>query len=346
MGFTFNRTRVSSWGRQFAGNTAGVHFTTLGMFNRGKLLHFSKLISIPNGTRHPHSYLMAQQSGGLASYGYLSGDGQIPIPNLAGGVNKSSSISGSGNISNASLDLVIWAAASILANSTMTSSVSGSVNLGSSINGAGAITNALPFVVADIAASILSGGIMSGPDLTTALNIYATINGSSSWDNADISLLGALASVIICSSSVNPNGSPALNLNASIDGLSNMSNADLRAIADLAISILGVSLVSNTNSPSIGHLDADITPFTELSPQTLSKAVWDQLAVDNNTPATMGYVLNNVSTGGVSPSDIADAVWAALKVNSSDPDSMGELMFEINNEVMKRLKKTDFIALK
>lgn len=316
------------------------------IFNRGKLAGFTKLVSIPSGTRPPHCFLMAQQSGGLASYGNLSGVGVVSNGNLAGGINNSAAIAGAGSISNADMKLLIWASASIAANSSFNFSISGSVNMQSSIAGSGAITNALPFVIAEIAASIISGSIMSGPELSTALSIFANINGTSSWDDANGSLIGALSSAIVCTAIVNPNASPALNLNAAINAVGTMGPSDIRAIADLAISMLGVASVSNVNSPSPGILNANITPFTELSPQTLSKAVWDQLSVDNNTNGTMGYVLNNVSAGGISPNDIADAVWAALKTNSSDPDSMGELMQEVYTEVQKRLKKSEFLALK
>ena len=63
-------------------------------------------------------------------------------------------------------------------------------------------------------------------------------------------------------------------------------------------------------SPSaIGHLSGDITPFTELSPQSLSAAVWSALASAYNDTGTMGNKLNNAASGGVDYSALADAVW-------------------------------------
>lgn len=60
---------------------------------------------------------------------------------------------------------------------------------------------------------------------------------------------------------------------------------------------------------AIGHLSGDITPFTELSPQSLSAAVWSALASAYNDTGTMGNKLNNAASGGVDYSALADAVW-------------------------------------
>jgi hypothetical protein len=68
-------------------------------------------------------------------------------------------------------------------------------------------------------------------------------------------------------------------------------------------------------------------------------------AVDNNEDGTMGEKLNSAG-GSNSPTDIADAVWNSIKTDYADPNSLGLLIQEISEELDKRLKKTDFIALK
>jgi hypothetical protein len=60
---------------------------------------------------------------------------------------------------------------------------------------------------------------------------------------------------------------------------------------------------------AIGVLSGDITPFTELSPQSLSAAVWEALASAYNTPGSMGELLNSAG-GGASPATIAAEVWS------------------------------------
>jgi hypothetical protein len=47
---------------------------------------------------------------------------------------------------------------------------------------------------------------------------------------------------------------------------------------------------------AIGVLSGDITPFTELSPQSLSAAVWQALASAYNTPGSMGELLNSAGS--------------------------------------------------
>lgn len=47
---------------------------------------------------------------------------------------------------------------------------------------------------------------------------------------------------------------------------------------------------------AIGNLSGDITPFTELSPQSLADAVWSALASAYNNPGTMGELLNSAGS--------------------------------------------------
>jgi hypothetical protein len=47
---------------------------------------------------------------------------------------------------------------------------------------------------------------------------------------------------------------------------------------------------------AIGVLSGDITPFTELSPQSLSAAVWSALAAEYDSAGTMGELLNSAGS--------------------------------------------------
>jgi hypothetical protein len=87
-----------------------------------------------------------------------------------------------------------------------------------------------------------------------------------------------------------------------------VNNATLGAIVDA----VGAALVQFSNSATVratGNLSGDITPFTELSPQSLSAAVWESLASAYNAPGTMGELLNSAG-GGASPATIAAEVWS------------------------------------
>lgn len=71
-----------------------------------------------------------------------------------------------------------------------------------------------------------------------------------------------------------------------------VNNATLGAI----VSALGASAVTVTTSGTVratGNMVGNITPFTELSPQSLSAAVWSALAAQYDSAGTMGELLNS-----------------------------------------------------
>lgn len=174
------------------------------------------------------------------------------------------------------------------------------------------------------------------------INVNSSIETSSSFLATGKLVVSAFAN-ILTNSSLSAVSSGALYIQASIATSSTLS-ASVQALANLVSSIQTDSQFLATPF-SIGNMECNITPFTELSPQSLSEAVWSAIAIENNNPGTMGEKLNSAG-GSNSPTDIADAVWNALKTNYSDTDSMGLLIQEISEELDKRLKKTDFIALK
>jgi hypothetical protein len=134
-----------------------------------------------------------------------------------------------------------------------------------------------------------------------------------------------------------------LNAAADMAGAGNFTGA-LGAISDALANLTGVGVITITPQ-AVGTLEADISPFSDLSPQNLATAVWAATATGNTTVGSMGELLFNAG-GGSSPSIIAQAVWDALSTNNVTPDSVGVVIKEIQTELAKRLKKTDFLALK
>ena len=74
-----------------------------------------------------------------------------------------------------------------------------------------------------------------------------------------------------------------------------LSDALLGALAD-AVAEGSISLSSAGTIRATGALAGDITPFTELSPQSLASAVWGSLASANNTAGSMGEKLNDAGS--------------------------------------------------
>jgi hypothetical protein len=148
---------------------------------------------------------------------------------------------------------------------------------------------------------------------------------------------------ILTSSSFSSSASGALYIQANINTQSFITST-LGALAGLTSNIVTESSFEGTPL-SFGNMTCEITPFTELSPQTLAGALWSSIAAEYNSPGTMGEKLNSAG-GSNSPVDIANAIWNSLRTDYNDPESMGLLVKEISEELDKRLKKTDFIALK
>ena len=103
-----------------------------------------------------------------------------------------------------------------------------------------------------------------------------------------------------------------------------VNNATLGAIVD-AVGATLVQFSASATPRATGNLSGDITPFTELSPQSLSAAVWEALASAYNAPGTMGELLNSagaaadpllgVVEGGLT---LRDVMRVLLAVNAGD----------------------------
>jgi len=198
-----------------------------------------------------------------------------------------------------------------------------------------------------------NGGISSYTGLRCVGSLNANgamgVNLESLINDNDGSLI-AVGS-LLASISLSMNGSGALN--SGLLALLNMTatlqasgdiNGALGALASVISTLTGDGYL-NLIPYSTGNLAATITTATELSPKSLSEAVWSAIATENNVLGTMGEKLNSAG-GSNSPTDIANAIWDSLRTDYNDPDSMGLLMKEIAAEIDKRLKKTEFIALK
>jgi hypothetical protein len=65
----------------------------------------------------------------------------------------------------------------------------------------------------------------------------------------------------------------------------------LGAVVD-AIGTAGINFAASATIRAIGHMEGDISPFSELSPESLAAAVWSAIDTANNLPGTMGAKVN------------------------------------------------------
>jgi hypothetical protein len=127
-----------------------------------------------------------------------------------------------------------------------------------------------------------------------------------------------------------------------------VNNATLGAIVDA----IGAALVQFSNSATVratGNLSGDITPFTELSPQSLSAAVWEALASAYNAPGTMGELLNSAGAaadpllgtveGGLT---LRDVLRILLAVNAGDATGLegSTMVFKSQDGTVDRVEAT------
>lgn len=190
----------------------------------------------------------------------------------------------------------------------------------------------------------IAGTSTTSADLTLLLFGDATSSGTSTAD-ASLAATAAISAISDGTSTVTGTVT-SVSVSAISGSIAGTSTAvsDIGALVSLAANISGSSSTTALIYAT-AFIEGEITPFTELSPQSLAIAVWSANASQNNDVGTMGELLNGAG-GGATPSTIAAAVWDALLSNYTDPGSMGLAITELQTELSKKLSKTQFLALK
>ena len=144
--------------------------------------------------------------------------------------------------------------------------------------------------------NVTGSGSLTISSLSQGKNCSATLTGIGAISNASLSMLIQMAATLLGSCSVTANLKAVTNMTATLAGTSSIT-ASLGVIAFCVSTINGSGSVSGTFT-GIANMEADITPFTELSPQNLASAVWEALAADFNNSGTMGEKMNSAASAG------------------------------------------------
>ena len=91
-----------------------------------------------------------------------------------------------------------------------------------------------------------------------------------------------------------------------------------------------MAISSSSTLTGYGALTGNITPYTELSPQSLASAVWGAVATQFNEAGTLGNKLNSAASGGVDYAALGQAVWAVILADADTPGSMGAFIQSIS----------------
>jgi len=103
-----------------------------------------------------------------------------------------------------------------------------------------------------------------------------------------------------------------LSLTVGLDGSASWALSGTAALA-LIVPFEGAGSVAQVTGTAdlrgILSMVGEWTPYTELSPESLARSVWDAVAAQYNDAGTMGAKLNTASSGGVDLNALAQAVW-------------------------------------
>lgn len=171
--------------------------------------------------------------------------------------------------------------------------------------------------------SRISGSGSVTLNLAAGKNIVASLSGSGSL-TAGLDLIISLAAALAGTGSISTASLNApLQLAASLSGSGSIS-ADLNALGNLVAALIGIGQI-DADIYALANLEADITPFTTLSPENLAASVWNSIASDFNTSGTMGEKMNDAGAAG-NP-------WSADPATNNNPDTMGELVQRTEKKV-------------
>lgn len=317
-------------GRFLTGSTTGDHAFLRSNFNKTGM-HRNKFnctgqacyAAIPNGYIAPYAWTLSRKSGGMAVYTNYGGSGVFSSVNLAGGLNAESTINGIANLT-ATLILLVFAESITSGSGGLSSDISGLLPAESSIFGSSYLTADLGALVG-ILANLSGSAHITNAGIISVLLAEAIINGNSSLIGNPTALLEAIASIT---------GTSSLNIDitgllpdfvSSISGNSNLIS-NIVSTAHIISTLLGTSNLDITSS-AIGDMSADITPFTELSPQNLAAAIWNSLATLYNTTGTMGEKLNSSGSAG--------DPWSTILPGSYTDGTAGKVIDEMKKNINK-----------
>lgn len=163
-------------------------------------------------------------------------------------------------------------------------------------------------------------------NLAQGINISSNLNGNSTFI-ANASLIIQLISNINGSSTLSATISGLVKLASVLNGNSSLTG-NMGAISFMNSNLSGNSTLTGNLKGKL-YLEADITPFTDLSPENLATAVWNSLAASFNDPGTMGEIMNNMGS-------VSDP-WSVNLPASYTADQAGAILARLE-DLAKKIK--------
>lgn len=309
-------------------NTAAATLRSqLGIRNSTQLTPFASMAGYDDKSSTPVGYglnsvLAPLKSGGIAVSIGLDGNGQTTSVNLVGGRNAESTISGEGEITTADLRLLIFFSATVACAASINFDITGGVSPVASISGSSDLDAELGSING-ILASITATASVTG-SLSSSLNAQATIACIAAL-NSSISGAVQIVSSMSGAATVSPVIKAKWEMLSTITGQCTVVGA-IKATAHLISTIIGDS-DTDFDVLAKAQIAAEITPFTDLSPQGLASAIWNSLADEFNSSGTMGQKINSAASAG--------DPWITELPGTYPPGSAGDV---IGKKILKLVK--------
>jgi hypothetical protein len=132
------------------------------------------------------------------------------------------------------------------------------------------------------------------PALSSGINVGATIAGVGDLTPPSLSLVTALASALAGTGAITADLAASLQLAASLAGSGDLTGS-LGLIGWVVANLTGTGSITADARGTLS-MSADITPFSELSPESLAAAVWNAIAASFNEAGTMGEKMNDAGS--------------------------------------------------
>ena len=194
-------------------------------------------------------------------------------------------------------------------------------------------TYQLPLYAGGLASvnQISGSATVSDANLAGGKNAEADLTGTGTVTNAALALIASLVSTIAGAGGFqsNPELIGLIQAVATLTGTGSITAAQMGAKASIVATLAGAGVASNVNLSAKGNISADVTPFTELSPESLAVAILDKSNVESNLTVREALKLlsavlaGEVSGGGTttitfrSTDDTKDRVVATVDSNGN-----------------------------
>ena len=161
------------------------------------------------------------------------------------------------------------------------------------------------------------GGLVHGVGTLTASgalgrNIAAALAGSGDLSATGALIVSAVAALTGTGTVSTANLLAVLQATAALSGSGSLTGTP-GALGWIIGSLTGTGSLTATRYAT-GALEADITPFTTLSPQNLATAVWSAVAADNDDTGSMGEKLNDAGSASNPWTEVIEGSYTAAEL--------------------------------